>query len=147
MRLPKHFSFKKTMPEIVRYGLGGCSTAVLCWGVLLALVELFKVNYLIASNIAAGVAYVYSYAINKYLVFKNYTTAHVKQGIRYSVLQAIIWVFANALLFAGVQMLHVHYFVMNVFVAAVAAVINYTAMKTVIFGAPETRNGKETRPR
>jgi putative flippase GtrA len=147
MRLPKHFSFKRTMPEIVRYGIGGCATAVLCWGALLALVELFKVNYLIASNIAGGVAYVYSYAINKYLVFKNYTTAHVKQGIRYIILQVAIWAIANALLLTGVRKLHVHYFVMNIIVAAVAAVINYAAMKTAVFGAAETSDGKEPRPR
>jgi putative flippase GtrA len=123
----------KTRAEMVRYFIGGSSTALLCWSILLVLTEKCRINYLISANIAGFAAYFYSYIINKYFVFKNFQNTHVRHGVRFIVLQGGLWALANGLLYAGVEVAHIHYFVMIMVIAVISLVLNFTIMKVAIF--------------
>jgi len=113
--------------------MGGLSSTILCWGTLLALKELFKVNYLISANVAAFSTYLYSYMVNKYFVFKNRERKHIKHGGLFLVLQIGLWALANSLLFIGVEYGHIHYFIVIVFIAVISLLINYSVMKIAVF--------------
>lgn len=133
MKIQQILIGKNTSTQMVRYFLCGCSTTVLCWGTLLLMTEVGKINYMISANSAALLGYIYSYLINKYMVFKNYERAHVKQGIRFIVLQVGLWIVSNGLLYSGVEFLHIHYFIMIIIISAINVVLNFVAMKTFIF--------------
>jgi putative flippase GtrA len=125
--------FTKSGQEIVRYILGGATSAFICWGSLLVLVELLKINYMLSANISAGLTYLYSYLVNKYLVFKKAENSHVKHGSKFVLLQLFIWIVSNAVLFAGVEFLKIHYFVVVVFLAVMNAIISFVFMKYFVF--------------
>jgi glycosyltransferase involved in cell wall biosynthesis len=125
--------FNKTWPEILRYVLGGATSAFLCWGSLVVFVEVLKINYMISANISGGITYLYSYLINKYLVFKKPENSHVKHGAKFILLQAALWVMSNAILFAGVDFLKIHYFIMVLLLSAFNAIINFVFMKFFVF--------------
>ena len=125
--------FNKTWPEVKRFILGGATSAVLCWGSLVFFVEVCKINYMVSANISGGLTYLYSYLINKYLVFKKPENSHIKHGSKFILLQAALWVLSNAILFMGVDFLKIHYFIMVLLLSAFNAIINFVFMKFFIF--------------
>jgi glycosyltransferase involved in cell wall biosynthesis len=125
--------FKKTRSEIIRYVLGGTSSAVLCFGSLAFFVEIFRINYMVAANISGGLIYLYSYVINKYLVFKKTEKKQLKHASRFILVQVFLWVVSNAVLFCGVDRLKIHYLLMIFFIAAMNAVLNFLIMKFFVF--------------
>jgi putative flippase GtrA len=125
--------YKKTWPEVLRYILGGATSAVVCFGSLAFFVEILKINYIVSANISGGLTYLYSYLINKYLVFKKPEKSHVIHGLKFILLQAALWVVSNAILFVGVEFLKIHYFVMVLLLSAINAIINFLFMKFFVF--------------
>lgn len=125
--------FNKTWPEVLRYILGGATSAFICWGSLVFLVEVLKINYIISANISGGLIYFYSYLINKYLVFRKPEDSHIKHGLKFILLQAVLWVVSNAILFMGVELLKIHYFVMVLLLSAINAIFNFVFMKYFVF--------------
>jgi putative flippase GtrA len=126
-------TFNKTWFEVIRYILGGSTSAILCFGSLAFFVEICKINYMVSANISGGLTYLYSYIINKYLVFKKPENSHVKHGLKFILLQAALWVVSNAILLMGVKFLKIHYFVMMLLLAAMNAIINFVFMKFFVF--------------
>jgi putative flippase GtrA len=125
--------FNNTLPEVFRYILGGTTSAILCFGSLAFFVEFCKINYLVSANISGGLTYLYSYLLNKYLVFKKPEKSHVIHGLKFILLQAALWVVSNAILFVGVEFLKIHYFVMVLLLSAINAIINFVFMKFFVF--------------
>jgi putative flippase GtrA len=126
-------NFNKTGHEVLRYILGGATSAFVCWGSLVFLVEVLKVNYMISANVSGGLTYFYSYIINKYLVFKKPADSHVKQGSKFILLQIGLWVVSNAILFTGVEFLKIHYLIITLLLAPMNMIINFVFMKYFVF--------------
>jgi len=126
-------SIKKTWTEILRYILGGSSSAVICFGSLAFFVEILKINYLISANMSGGLTYFYSYIINKYMVFKKTENTHFKHGTKFILLQIFLWIASNALLYWGVDILKMYYLLMVILIAAFNALLNFILMKLVVF--------------
>jgi len=123
----------KAKDQIIRYVCAGLTTTVLCWGSLFVFVEVIHLHYMVAANLSGGMAYVYSYIINKYIVFKNYKREHIKQGIAFVIVQFVIWVCANVGLYLGVTVIGLHYFLMVIVIAVFAALLNFILMKLFVF--------------
>jgi len=119
--------------QIVRYVIGGGSTTLLGWVIMAVLVEGCRTNYVIGVNGAGVCAYCYSYLINKYFVFRNHEKKHVKQGMRFIMVQVLLWIMVNGLLLIGVEVVHMHYFVAIVTISALAMILNFRFMKTAVF--------------
>ncbi|MFC1606596.1 radical SAM protein [Candidatus Latescibacterota bacterium] len=119
--------------EIIRYGAAGASTTIVCWGTLLIMAELFGIHYLISVNASAFMAYLYSYIINKRFVFMNRSKKHIKHGSKFIILQALLLLIANIMIYTGVDLIGIHYFPSVVFVAVVITVLNYVLMKFMVF--------------
>jgi len=124
---------REFLGQILRFGLGGLSTAVLCWGLLALLVEVLHVHYLLSANVAGGAAYLYAYMVNKYFVFRNYDRKHVRQGGRFVASQLLLWVLANVGMYAGVDVFGLHYMAATVIIAGFAAGLNFLLMKLIVF--------------
>ena len=119
--------------QIVRFGVGGLTTTALCWGLLVFFVEKLHVHYLLSANLAGGIAYAYAYLINKYFVFNNYERKHVRQAGKFAAVQSVLWVLANAGMYAGVDVFGLHYLAATVIIAGLAAALNFLMMKLVVF--------------
>jgi putative flippase GtrA len=125
--------FNKTWPEAKRFLIGGTTSAILSFGSLAFFVEVLKINYMVSANISGGLIYLYSYLINKYLVFRKPQGSHVKHGLKFILLQSGLWIVSNAILFLGVESLRIHYLIMMLLLAATNAIINFVSMKFLIF--------------
>ncbi|MFA0289506.1 GtrA family protein, partial [Vibrio sp. 10N.222.45.F7] len=71
----------KDIQQVIRYLIGGGSTAIINWSLVYIFVEFFRFHYLASMNSAIFIIYLYSYFINKYFVFNNYEKKHVRHGV------------------------------------------------------------------
>jgi len=133
-----------TIAEGIRYLLAGFATMAVCWGAYVGLIELAGIHYLLSANIATLVAWGFAYLVHRGFVFRA-QVAHVRAGPRFVALQLSLLGLANVLLFLGVGMLGIHYFVAVVVVSIVTAVLNYTLMKLIVFSPPKS-SGVEAPP-
>ncbi|NRB37881.1 MAG: GtrA family protein [Pseudomonadales bacterium] len=118
---------------LLRYIVGGLSTTVICWGSMYYFIEYQGIHYIISNNLSVALAYCYSFFINKILVFKDDTGDHVVKGSSFLALQLSLLAGSNLLLYIGVDMLGLHYFIMVLFSAVLAAIINFLIMHHFIF--------------
>ena len=125
--------FSAALPQIKRYVLGGATSAVLCFGSLAFFKEVCGINYLVSANLSGGLTYVYSYVVNKYLVFRNRKNTHVRHGAKFIALQAFLWVLSNAILVYGVEFFKIHYLLMVIAIAGLNAFLNFISMKFFVF--------------
>ena len=95
------------------------------------MVEFFNIHYMIASNVAALVAYIYNYYLNKHFVFSNHTKTNVKHGTKFIILHIFLWLLSNAILFYTVELLKLHYFTVIIARATFLAILKYILMKLV----------------
>jgi putative flippase GtrA len=133
MKISPNHSCWKADAQMIRYIIGGSATAALGYGSIFIMVEWCGVNYLISANIAGFVAYLSSYIVNKYFVFKNFEKSHFKYGSRFVILQVCLWVVSNGLLFTGVDIAHIHYLIAAVAVGAISAGINFVFLRIIVF--------------
>jgi putative flippase GtrA len=121
------------MAESIRFIAGGLTTMCVCWGSCIALIELLSVHYLIANNIATFIAWGYSYFLNKHFVFRNKENKHVEHGIKFIALQASLLALTNLNLFILVDLFHLHYLPSIIGNAVLVTLLNFFALKLVVF--------------
>jgi putative flippase GtrA len=119
--------------QLGKYLLGGLSTAILCWGGLFLFTEVFHIHYLASANMAGGGAFIYSYTINKFFVYRNCGNSHLAHGGKFTLLQMFLYALGNLLLYTGVDLCGFHYLWVIVLVAGMLSMINFIAMKHVVF--------------
>jgi len=117
---------------------------VVCWGTYVALIELGSIHYLVSANIAALVAWGFAYLVHRGFVFRA-QVSHARSGPRFIALQLGLLGLANVLLYMGVGVMGIHYFLAVVAVSVITAVLNYTLMKLVVFSSSRS-SGLETPP-
>ncbi len=119
--------------EGFRYILVGFTTTIIAWGTVLTLVEIFHIHYIISANVATFIAFIYTYFLNKYFVFKKREKTHLKHGTKFFLSQAFIWGFANITLYIGVDVLGFHYLEITIASTFILPVINFLLMKFMVF--------------
>lgn len=119
--------------EIGRFFLCGLTTIVVCVATMWVMVEILRAGYFISLNATAGVGYLYSYLINKTLVFRKHERSHVVYGGRFLALQGVLLLLNNGLFWLGVHWAGWHYLVVNLLIAGVMTVLNFVLLKTAVF--------------
>jgi len=125
---------KHISKETMRFLMGGITTAIVCWGSVVIFVELANLHYIVSSILATFIAWIYSYLINKYFVFKNNESNPIKQHFRFFLLQVILLGLGSLILFFEVHFLKFQYLLAVVLMSGLIAIINYLIMKYFIFG-------------
>jgi putative flippase GtrA len=97
------------------------------------LVGLAGINKVVSLNLTAAVGYLYSYGINKVLVFRSNERSHLIYGSRFLLLQAVLLLLNNALFYAGVTWLGWHYLVVNCIIAVLLSILNFILLKLTVF--------------
>lgn len=119
--------------EIKRFILGGLTTLVVCLTTMWLLVGVAGLNKLVSLNLTAAVGYLYSYCVNKVLVFRRNERSHLIYGSRFLLLQGVLLLLNNALFYAGVNWLGWHYLLVNCIIAVLMSVLNFILLKLTVF--------------
>jgi len=125
----------KEIQQIIRYLIGGGSTAVINWSLVYCFVEYFNFHYLTSMNSAIAIIYFYSYLINKYFVFRNYASSHLKHGTGFIIMRLLLLATINVVVYIGVDILKLNYMFIIVITTLGEAVVSFLIMKFVLFKA------------
>jgi len=123
----------KTYIELARYLIGGGSTALLNLALVWSLVEILGLNEIVSLNVSFCVVLVYSYAINKKLVFKPSKQSHAILFSKFTALQLSLVATTNILFLVLVTVAEQHYIAAIMILSAINAILNFVVMRKKIF--------------
>lgn len=123
----------KDIQQVIRYLIGGGSTAIINWSLVYVFVEFFRFHYLASMNSAIFIIYLYSYFINKYFVFNNYEKKHVRHGVGFIVMRLVLLLTINVIVYLGVDVLGFNYLVFIIATTIGEAVVSFLIMKFFLF--------------
>ncbi len=119
--------------EGLRFLIAGITTTAVCWGSLVAFVELLNLHYLISANLATLCAWVYAYFVNRFFVFRNHKQKHIGQVVKFIVLQALLLGWTNLVLYLLVGRFGIHYLIIVIGNAVLLVVVNFLCQKIFVF--------------
>ena len=119
--------------EIRRFVLGGLTTLAVCLTTMWLLVGAVGLNMMVSLNLTAAVGYLYSYGVNKILVFRRNSRSHLVYGSRFLLLQGVLLLLNNALFYAGLHWAGWHYLLVNCMIAVLMSVLNFILLKLAVF--------------
>lgn len=123
----------KLAQEIQRFVLCGLSTLVVNLMTMWLLVSIAGLNKVISLNMTAVVGFLYSYSVNKMLVFRKNELSHLNYGSRFFILQGALLLLNNFLFYAGVTWLGWHYLLVNCIIAVILSVLSFVLLKLTVF--------------
>ena len=121
---------KKLIAQFMKFGVVGFLAFIIDYGLLALLTEVFSVNYLVSATISFIASVVFNYVASMRYVFthKEDMSRH-REFIIFVVLSVIGLIINNALMWAGVELLHVHYLIVKIVATAVVMVWNFVTRK------------------
>lgn len=119
------------LKELFLYGIGGGLTTAVNYLVYFGL-EIWKMNYLLANTLAWAAAVVFSYWINRKLVFES-KRDWMGEFISFAGLRLVTLAAENLLLFLLIGQLHLSSPISKVAVSIVTVLGNYVICKKHIF--------------
>ncbi len=121
---------KKLLAQFMKFGVVGVIAFVIDYGLLALLTELFGVNYLVSATISFTASVVFNYAASMRYVFTH------KEGMSrrreftiFFVLSVIGLLINNGCMWAGVELLGVHYLLTKIVATAIVMVWNFLTRK------------------
>lgn len=121
----------KKLKELFKYGIGGILTTVINYIVYFGL-GLVGVDYLLANTLAWMVAVVFSYGINRKVVFAS-NGSWVREFISFVAMRFLTLCVENLLLFMAVDQLKLDEFISKIAVSVVTVLANYVICQRHIF--------------
>ena len=120
---------KKLIAQLMKFGVVGVIAFIIDYG-LLAPTEAFGVNYLVSATISFTVSVVFNYVASMRYVFTHKEgMSRRREFIIFVVLSVIGLGINNACMWAGVELLSVHYLITKIFATAVVMVWNFVTRK------------------
>ncbi len=121
---------KKLIAQLMKFGIVGVIAFCIDYGLLALLTEVFGVNYLVSATVSFTVSVIFNYlASMRYVFTHKEDMSRRREFIIFVVLSVIGLLINNACMWAGVELLNVHYLITKIFATAVVMVWNFVTRK------------------
>ena len=121
---------KKLIAQIMKFGVVGVIAFAIDYGLLALLTEVFGVNYLVSATV--------SFTVSMRYVFRHKEgMSRRREFVIFVVLSVIGLAINNLCMWAGVELLGVHYLVVKIFATAVVMVWNFVTRKKFLDAGDE----------
>ena len=121
---------KKLFAQFMKFGVVGAIAFVIDYGLLALLTELFGVNYLVSATISFTASVVFNYVASMRYVFTHKEDmSRRREFVIFVVLSVIGLLINNACMWAGVELLGVHYLIVKIVATAIVMVWNFVTRK------------------
>ena len=125
----------KLIAQFMKFGVVGVIAFVIDYGLLALLTEVFGVNYLVSATISFTVSVIFNYlASMRYVFTHKEDMSRRREFIIFVVLSVIGLIINNLCMWAGVELLSVHYLITKIFATAVVMVWNFVTRKIFLDG-------------
>jgi len=121
---------KKLFAQLMKFGVVGFIAFLIDYGLLAFCTEILHINYLVSATIGFTVSVVFNYLASMRYVFTHKDgMSRRREFIIFVVLSVIGLAINNIILWAGVELLHVHYLIVKIFATAVVMIWNFVTRK------------------
>ena len=128
----------KLVQQFMKFGVVGVIAFVIDYGLMVALTELAGVNYLISATISFTVSVVFNYlASMRYVFTHKQGLSRRREFVIFVVLSVIGLLINNLCMWAGVELLGVHYLIVKIFATIVVMVWNFVTRKKFLDAGDE----------
>lgn len=128
---------KKLLAQFMKFGVVGVIAFVIDYGLLALLTELFGINYLVSATISFTASVVFNYVASMRYVFTHKEgMSRRREFVIFVVLSVIGLLINNGCMWAGVELLGVHYLLTKIVATAIVMIWNFVTRK-IFFDAGE----------
>lgn len=121
---------KKLFTQFMKFGVVGALAFCIDYGLLALLTEAFGVNYLVSATISFTVSVVFNYlASMRYVFTHKEDMSRRREFVIFTILSVIGLLINNVCMWAGVELLGVHYLIVKIAATAIVMVWNFVTRK------------------
>lgn len=120
----------KLIQQFMKFGVVGAIAFVIDYGLMVALTEIFSINYLISATISFSVSVIFNYLASMRYVFRHKEgMSRRREFIIFVVLSIIGLLINNLLMWLGTGLLGITYLITKIFATAVVTIYNFVTRK------------------
>lgn len=120
----------KLVAQFMKFGVVGIIAFVIDYGLLALLTEAFGVNYLVSATISFTVSVVFNYLASMRYVFTHKEgMSRRREFVIFVVLSVIGLAINNLCMWAGVELLGIHYLITKIAATAIVMIWNFITRK------------------
>lgn len=121
---------KKLFAQFMKFGVVGALAFCIDYGLLALLTEVFGVNYLVSATISFTVSVVFNYlASMRYVFTHKEDMSRRREFVIFIILSVVGLLINNVCMWAGVELLGVHYLIVKIAATAIVMVWNFVTRK------------------
>lgn len=121
---------KKLLAQFMKFGVVGVIAFVIDYGLLALLTELFGINYLVSATISFTASVVFNYVASMRYVFTHKEgMSRRREFVIFVVLSVIGLLINNGCMWAGVELLGIHYLLTKIVATAIVMIWNFVTRK------------------
>ena len=126
---------KKLFAQIMKFGVVGVIAFIIDYGLLALLTEVFGVNYLVSATISFTASVIFNYLASMRYVFTHKEgMSRRREFVIFVALSAAGLVINNLCMWAGVELLGVHYLITKIGATFIVMVWNFVTRKIFLDG-------------
>ena len=126
---------KKLFAQIMKFGVVGVVAFLIDYGLLALLTEVFGINYLVSATISFTASVIFNYLASMRYVFTHKEgMSRRREFVIFVALSAAGLVINNLCMWAGVELLGVHYLITKIGATFIVMVWNFVTRKIFLDG-------------
>lgn len=133
---------KELVKQFMKFGVVGIIAFIIDYSLMIILTEVFLVDYLISTVVSFIASVVFNYFASMRYVFSHVEgMSRRKEFIVFAVLSLIGLLLNTALMWAGVELLHVDYRITKIFATFIVTFYNFFSRKKFLDGTRSPAEG------
>ena len=123
---------KKIFTQLIKFSFVGIIAAIVDWGLLIILKELFFADVVIASAVSFIVSVIVNYILSMRFVFESKNDNKIKEFIIFALLSTGGLLINQFIMWYGVEVLSIYYLFVKFFAAFFVLVYNFITRKVFL---------------